>query len=174
MCLGQTDIAGLPQPMSPHAWEMRAFDSCPSGILLLKVICPLPLPSRSQGLIQLPSLSANQTGFDLRLGATGEEGTGHTAFAAEPHLTFHPVLRIRVREPRQTLLASRTGHDLLIPIDHEPRFVKAVPFACLPTGVLRHGTDDGVTVFPATLDQDGKIRIALIHQMFGREQALNR
>src|SRR5262249_18719587 len=144
-----------------------ALNPCPRGILLAELFRCLPFTGRLQRLIRLARLESQEAWLLLGSSTLRPAGTRRTILPGKPDLPCHAIL-VGVWEPGDALLAHGTRHDLAVPIDEKLGCVNAGARAGLPTGVVSDGTHERDPVRPPALDQDLRVCIALIHQMFGR------
>src|SRR5215475_6672018 len=124
----EPNIAGLPEATPADALGMRALDASTRRILLREGVGRLAVAGSLQGLVLLLRLQAHDARLFFRPGTLRALGTGGAISAGKPRLPGHPILRIRMREPRDTLLAPRTRHDLLLPVDLKVRFIEPAAF----------------------------------------------
>src|SRR5262245_21656267 len=121
---------------------MGAFDAGPGRVPRPERLRHLLAAGPLQRLVVLARLQPDDPRLLRRLRAPRPGGTRRAILPREPRLEDHAVLRIRVREPGDTLLARRAGHHLTIPVHHEAPLVEALAGAGLPAGVLGHRADD--------------------------------
>src|SRR5215470_16092790 len=136
---GEPSIACLPEATPADTRRVGALDACPWRILLREGVGGLPLAGGWQRLVLLPGLESPKAGLLLGPRALRPVGTRRAGFTGKAHLPPHAVFGIGVREPGEALLAHRTRHHLLLPVDQKVGFI--APRACpgLPTRVIRAG-----------------------------------
>jgi hypothetical protein len=87
-----------------------------------------------------------------------------------PHASYHPFAAISIGQPGIVLLAGRTDHDLLLPINAEPRFIKPFPCFGLPTGIGSEGTHERDPIVSLAANLPLSIGVASIDEMdFGSQ-----
>src|SRR4051812_26874104 len=90
-----------------------------------ELLRPLPAPGRLQRLVLLTGQQPDDPRLLLRPRTLRPRGTRRAVLPREPRLEGHAVLRVRVREPGDTLLARRARHHLTVPVHHEAPLVEA-------------------------------------------------
>src|SRR4051794_25692694 len=121
---------------------MRSLDPRTRRVPRPELLRPLLAAGRLQRLVLLTGQQRDDPRLLLRLRAPRPRRTRRAVLPREPRLEGHAVLRVRVREPGDALLARRASHHPTVPVHREAPLVEARAGARLPPGVRGHRADD--------------------------------
>jgi hypothetical protein len=170
VCPGQPNIPSLPEPTLADTLGVRALNAGPRCIVLRECFGRLALACGVQRLILFLRLEPHDTGLLLGPRTLGALRTGRAILAGKARLPGHAILGIGIGEPGDTLLAHGAGDDLPLPVNEKLRFVEPRARSRLPTGIVSHGAEERDAVGALTVHQDLGVRIALLDQVFRRQQ----
>src|SRR3954449_10595957 len=97
-----------------------------------ELLRPLRAAGRLKRLMLLTGQQRDDPRLFLRLRALRPRRTRRAVLPREPRLEDHAVLRVRVREPGDALIAHRASHHLTVPVHSEVTLVEARAGTRLP------------------------------------------
>src|SRR5215470_4464897 len=156
---GKPNITRLPGPTPAYALRVGALNTGPRRILLRESLGRLTLSCGVQRLILFLRLEPYDAGLLLGPRTLGALWTGCAILPGKARLPCHPILRIRIREPRDALLPHWARDHFPGPVDLKLGFIEPRARPGLPTGVVRHGAEERDAISTLALDQDLGVRI---------------
>src|SRR5690348_9110045 len=141
----------------------------------MELRCLLPGPSGQEQLMALwRKADRHAPPGRLSLGTARPQRTGLAGWLRKPHRDDRLAFGILAAMPRAAVLALRTGHDVVLPVDGKPRDIEGARGMRLPTGIHMHRSNQVNSMLVAALQDPFGADIAGVDQMLLRQEVLLR